>query len=75
MEREEAISIIKNLFPADAPYSNTAEIGQKLLEQAKREIMGWETEPTEVLVRYAQLCITEENRQIIMMERKKGEIK
>jgi len=37
--------------------------------------MGWETEPTEVLVRYAQLCITEENRQIIMMERKKGEIK
>ena len=57
MTREEAIQQIEGLFPADAEYEDTAEIGQQLLEQAKREVSGWRTEPTEVLVRYAQLCM------------------
>ena len=63
MERGEAIRFIETLYPADSQYQTTAEIGQRLLDQAKREVSGWRTEPTEVLVRYAQLCIQEENRQ------------
>ena len=62
-ERENAINEIEGLFPADSGYPDTAEIGQRLLEQAKREVAGWRTEPTEVLARYAQLCISEERRQ------------
>jgi len=61
MEREEAIDKIEMLFPADSEYQDTAEVGQRLLDQAKREVSGWRTEPTEVLVRYAQLCIQREN--------------
>lgn len=61
MTREEAISHIENLYPADAGYSDTAQIGKELLEQAKMEVAGWRTEPTEVLVRYAQLCISRDN--------------
>lgn len=63
MNREQAIAEIEGLFPADSQYQDTAEVGQRLLEQAKREVHGWRTEPTEVLVRYAELCMTEENRQ------------
>ena len=62
MNREQAIQIIEGLFPADSPYN--PEFGQKLLDQAKREIYGWRTESTEVLVRYAQLCEAEENQQV-----------
>jgi len=61
MEREEAIDKIEMLFPADSEYQDTAEVGQRLLDQAKREVSGWRTEPIEVLVRYAQLCIQREN--------------
>lgn len=58
MSREEAISHIENLFPADSGYDGTAEIGSDLLMQAKRECMiSWRDEPTEVLVRYAELCL------------------
>ena len=63
MTREEAIQIIKGLFPADSDYEDTAKIGQKFLDQAKRDVAGWQTEPTNVLVRYAQLCIQEENKR------------
>ena len=61
MNREQAIQMIEGLFPADSPYN--PEFGQKLLDQAKREVSGWRTEPTEVLLRYAELCIAEEARQ------------
>ena len=57
MTRDEAIEIIELLFPADSEYPDTAVLGQKLLKQARREVTGWKTEPTEVLIRYAQLCI------------------
>ena len=61
MNREQAIQTIEGLFPADSPYN--PEFGQKLLDQAKREVCGWRTEPTEILIRYAQLCEAEEGRQ------------
>lgn len=61
MTREYAVEVIENLYPADADYPDTAEVGQELLEQAKREVAGWRTEPTEVLIRYAQLCLEREN--------------
>lgn len=58
MNREEAISIIDELYPADSGYEETAKIGRELLDQAKRS--AWRTEPTEVLIKYAQLCIKKE---------------
>ena len=61
MKREEAIQHIENLYPADSGYDDTAEIGRDLLAQAKREVSGWRTEPTEILVRYAELCIQRES--------------
>ena len=57
MNREKAIQVIESLYPADAPYPDTAAIGQELLEQAKMEVTGWRTEPDEVLIRNAQLCV------------------
>jgi hypothetical protein len=58
MKREEAIQHIENLYPADSQYENTAKVGRELLEQAKRETAAtWKTESTEVLIRYAQLCL------------------
>ncbi len=56
--REYAIEIIQNTHPADNQYNPTT--GQELLAQAKRKINGWQTEPTEVLIKYAQLCIEKE---------------
>jgi len=61
MNREQAIQQIEGLFPADSPYN--PEFGQKLLDQAKHEVCGWRTESTEVLIRYAELCMAEESRQ------------
>ncbi len=61
MDREEAIKAIDFLFPADSEYPASAKLGQELLEQAKREVVGWRTEPTEVLIRYAELCIDKDN--------------
>ena len=58
-----AISQIEGLFPTDSQYAETTTIGERLLAQAKREVQGWRNEPTEVLVRYAELCVAEENRQ------------
>lgn len=64
MDRQEAIQHIEALYPADSGYEDTAEIGQRLLRQAKRESnIGWQDEPDAVLIRYAELCIEEENRQ------------
>jgi hypothetical protein len=55
MDRNEAISTIEALFPADSQYEESQSIGKRLLEQAESEVNGWRTKPTEVLVRYAQL--------------------
>ncbi len=64
MTREEAIQEIEGLFPVDSQYEKTNEVGEKLLAQAKREINGWRTEPTGVLIRYAELCIAKERQQL-----------
>ena len=63
VDREEAIRHIEMLFPADSGYEKTAEIGRRLLDQAKRAVGGWRTESTAVLIRYADLCIREGNAQ------------
>ena len=60
--RNKAIRAIEALFPADSEYIGTAEIGEELLAQAKREMQGWRTEPTEILIRYAELCVEREKR-------------
>jgi len=61
MDRETAIMHIKNLYPPDSDYKDTAKIGELLLKQAKQEVEGWESESTEVLVRFAQLSIQYDN--------------
>ena len=66
MEREKAIQIIESLFPADADYDLTRQIGERLLAQAKMEVQGWKNEPTPVLVRYAELCESEESSHTIV---------
>jgi len=65
MNREEAIAEIEGLFPTDSQYEETTKVGERLLAQAKREVEGWRNETTPVLLRYAALCIAEENRQAI----------
>ncbi len=72
MNREQAIANIEGLYPADSQYIQTAEIGKKLLEQAKMEVQGWRNEPTEVLIRYAQLCMSleaQETRKLLANNR------
>ena len=56
MKRDEAIKTIEGLLPADSEYPDTANLGKKFLEQAKNEINNWRDQPTNVLIRYAQLC-------------------
>jgi len=62
--REEAIANIEALFPADSQYEVTREFGERLLKQAKQEVEGWRSESDAVLIKYAELCIVEQNRQV-----------
>lgn len=64
MNREQAIQTIEGLFPTDSEYETTNEIGKRLLQQAKDELNNWRNEPTNILLRYAELCIREENRSV-----------
>lgn len=70
MNREEAISIIGGLYPIDSQYQETSAIGRRLLQQAKEEVDNWRNEPTEVLLRYAELCQEQENKTIRNMNRR-----
>lgn len=54
--REQAISVIEQLFPADSALFTTSVTGRALLQQAQREAQDWRQEPIEVLQRYAELC-------------------
>ena len=63
-QRARAISIIEGLFPTDSEYVGTNSIGKRLLQQAKDELNNWRNEPTNILIRYAQLCEQEENRSV-----------
>lgn len=71
MTRKEAIDHIEALYPADSEYNRTAEIGQEFLEQAKHEAgKTWREEPTEVLIKYANLCLLKERRMQLEMIKK-----
>lgn len=63
MTREEAIRIIELSFPADSDTVITAVTGQRLLIQARQEALNWRGQPDAVLVRYAELCREEIERQ------------
>jgi capsule polysaccharide export protein KpsE/RkpR len=73
MDKSEAISIIENTFPIDSQYPESREIGKRLLEQAETEVNNWRNKPLEVLVRYAELCQQEDDRQTRNMLRKQKE--
>lgn len=61
MNRDEAIQTIEGLYPADSEYDDTAAIGEVLLRQARfGRAHDWRNEPTDILVRYAELCISKE---------------
>ena len=62
MTREEAIDHIYRTYPIDADFQDTAEIGKRLLEQAKRDTEHWRNLPDAVLLRYAYLCLQEESK-------------
>ncbi len=62
MNREDAISIIGNLFPADAAHRDTAAIGKELLALAKTN--AWKNESDVILFEYARLCIAEEHHRV-----------
>ncbi len=61
MTRQEAIQHIESLYPIDSEYEDTNAIGEILLAQAKREVNNWRNLPDAILIRYAELCINEEN--------------
>jgi hypothetical protein len=56
-DRKQAIQDIMFLYPPDSDYPDTAAIGQKLLEQAKRDCASWKNEPDAVIFRLRELCI------------------
>lgn len=62
MNRNEAISTIKSLYPPDSDFPETQRIGRELLRKAKDEVEGWEKESDDVLIRFAQLSIERELR-------------
>jgi hypothetical protein len=63
--RDHNISVIEALYPADAEYPETAEIGRRLLVQAKETIGDdWRDESDAVLEEYARLCRREEARSL-----------
>jgi hypothetical protein len=55
VSRFRAIRQIERCFPPDAPAPMNAELGQKLLAEARRGFNDWRLEPTVVLVRLAKL--------------------
>lgn len=67
--REQAIRTIECLYPADSPSISVRLTGQELLRRAQLERMEWRYEPTGVLLRYAELCSDEQDRQQRQAER------
>jgi len=55
-QRQQAIETIKALFSPDAEDQATATFGHCIINRARREVGNWRREPTEVLVRAAELC-------------------
>ena len=63
MTREELVGIIEMYYPADSRYQRTRQIGQKLLEEAKKIKNDWRNEDLGVLKEYARLCIERAERK------------
>jgi len=63
MTRDEAIAIIERTYPADSEHTITSITGQRLLIQARTEVLDWRDQPEAVLVRYAELCREEQQRR------------
>lgn len=63
MDRDTAIRIISDHYPPDSDFIDTAEIGWRLLEEARNDIKDWREESTEVLKRFAELCIRQEREE------------
>lgn len=62
MTRQDFIEAVESLFPVDAPFAKTAEIGERLLMEAIRE-SDWRDLPEDILSLYAAKCEREENAQ------------
>lgn len=61
MDRQQVINEIEQLYPADD--NRTADIGQRLLEQARKDVgFGWRDSADIVLYRYLELCRQEDDR-------------
>jgi hypothetical protein len=60
--RNLAIRTIESTFPADAVGPITSDIGRKLLQRARDECTDWRHERIDILIRYAELCIDENER-------------
>lgn len=53
------IQDIESLYPADSSYTDTAEIGNKLLFEAIS--LNWRLMPIKILEDYRKLCLIEQN--------------
>lgn len=62
MDRQHAIDIIEQLYPADSGYDSTRETGENLLNAARAEVSNWRDESDAVLIRYAELCLEKEGK-------------
>lgn len=68
MTRDEALATIDALFPADSEQASVAHTGRRLLDQARIDVAAWrQSEPDAVLIRYAELCMLEDqyNAQLV----------
>jgi len=72
MNRKEAIEIIEGLYPVDSDYPDTNAVGDRLLARAKREAENWRTLPDAILFRYAELCLAEENKATVTIEKQRA---
>lgn len=68
MDRQDFIDSIETLFPIDATFELTAEIGERLLMEAIRE-SDWRDLPEDILSLYAAKCEREENKQAANLAR------
>lgn len=62
---EDVIRNIESLFPVDSGFDDTNAVGERLLEQAKRNCnyeIDWRDLPDNVLREYERLCIAEDNK-------------
>lgn len=62
MTKEDAIKHIRALYPPDSQFPETAEEGQRIIEEAKCRCNLWENLPEDVLVTAARMMIDKEKQ-------------